>query len=60
MADEPKQPLASSFFRPISRDEYKVQLLCTVPIGPAPPPPMSKEEKREEERIRNNLKMRAS
>lgn len=31
-----------------------------MPIGPSPLPPMSKEEKREEERIRNNLKRRAS
>lgn len=31
-----------------------------MPIGPSPLPPMSKEEKGEEERIRNNLKRRAS
>lgn len=33
---------------------------CTVPIGCAPPPAISQEEKHEKERLRNNLKMKAS
>ncbi len=59
MENKPKQPLASSFFQPISRDEYTDQLRCTVPIGCAPPPAISQEEKLEKERLQNNLKMRA-
>ncbi len=60
MENKPKQPLASSFFQPISRDEYTDQLRCTVPIGCAPPLAISQEEKLEKERLRNNLKMKAS
>ena len=54
MADKSKQPSASSFFQPISQDEYKVQLRRTVPIGPSSPPPISKEEKREDEEKRDS------
>ncbi len=60
MENKPKQPLASSFLQPISRDEYTDQLRCAVRIGCAPPPAISQEEKLEKERLRNNLKMRAS
>lgn len=60
MENKPKQPPASSFFQPISRNEYADQLRCTFPIGCAPPPAISQEEKHEKERLRNNLKMKAS
>lgn len=60
MADKSKQPLASSFFQPISQDDYKVYLRHTIPIGILLLPPISKKEKCKEERIHNNPKMRAS
>ena len=52
--------MANSFFQLISQDEYKVQLYYTMLICSLYPPPISKKEKYEEQRIRNNLKMRAS
>ncbi len=60
MENKPKQPLASSFLQPISRDEYINQLRFTVPICCSPPRAVSQKEKLEKERLRNNLKRKAS
>lgn len=60
MVEKSKQPLASSFFQPISHDEYEDQLHRTVPLGPSPPPALSQEEKTKNQRLHSKLKMRAS
>lgn len=60
MAGKFNQPSATSFFQPISHDKYIDQLRGTVPIGLSPPPVPSQNKKREKDRLRNQLKMKAS
>lgn len=56
MAGKSNQPSATSFFQPVSHNEYTDQLRGTVPIGPSPPPALSQNEKQEKDRLRNKLK----
>ena len=59
MAGKFNQFWATSFFQPISYDEYIAQLRGTVSIGPSPQSTLSQDEKREKNQLRNKLKMKA-
>lgn len=59
MTGKSNQPSATSFFQPISHDEYTNQLRDIVLIGPSSLLTLSQDKKQEKYWLRNKLKMKA-